>query len=690
MHKIQRQGLDVPRRTATYEPLNSDLFKLTLSKENKAEIFEHGLSKLNQSQNEASSVLQNLANWDPSTRSLFVPRSASTILDTPFRLIFPNADISSFTETGFYVRQYIAVSYCWRSKDFLPEGYKRHGSWPVSKPFVDAIISDKNHPRVGIWMDQLCIDQTSADDKQRSVAAMDIIYRSCIRLLVLLEDVFLDEQEAALSKKYDQYNPSKSRYDPAWRPPLEERAVFLSFYSKVNAARWWERAWCFHEFNVNEPWSEKRQINEIHNATFVVNGPAGSTVKIKWRTLHYVMACILPDSDADQARGQEHFAGVDVGDRASGWKGSLMARHNSASKKGCMHLEDKLSIMINMCGLGLAYQGHAIKSRDEILYISALLALAAGETYPLTMFDGRAILKLNDKPTWFQRNFITDDVTIPRFKIGGLHGCHRISTQEIELDMIFLPPPATWTNVTDDNLQMTNEIFPNIIATTQPATCGPVYEALLSKGRSDIDLDKPRRRFLAGCIMNGHTFTARLWAQLKADVVRPIYNQLLFQDFAANPSLRVAAQRFMAQLLPASTLLGIPPPSMFTFEDAHLFLTWITDPRSMYYICIYTYRIQCAIDCSGAFTTGAQSNEHFYDGPFEELQAAVPTDLLEATCIPLRIWLLRPVKDQGRMRRWRLVGKAMILGEPNLMAEAEAGEGRDDVMVEIRRVIVGG
>ena len=100
----------------------------------------------------------------------------------------------------------MAVSNCWRSKDFLLEGYERYGSWPVSKPFVDAIISEKNHPRVGIWMDELCIDQVSSEDKRQSVAAMDIIYRSCIRLLVLLEDVFLNEAEVSLYLKYDPSN----------------------------------------------------------------------------------------------------------------------------------------------------------------------------------------------------------------------------------------------------------------------------------------------------------------------------------------------------------------------------------------------------------------------------------------------------------------------------------------------------
>lgn len=670
------------RCTATLEPLGEDLFKLTLSKENIADIFEYGLIKLNRSQDEAATLLDNLTRWDLHVRSLFVARSASTILDTPFRLIYPNSDLPSFEKTGLYVRQYMAVSYCWRSEDFLPRGYERHGSWPVSKPFVDAIISEKNHPRVGIWMDQLCIDQTSPTDKQKCVAAMDIIYKSCIRLLVLLEDVHLDEQEIALSKKYD---PSKLQaFDPAWRPPAAEQSVFRSFRTKVNAARWWGRAWCFHEFNVNEPWDNMRQGNEIHNATFIMNGPDGSTVKMKWYTLHYIIG-LAPS----EGPGHDTFVTFNAGDQEPGYRGSVIARHNAVSQKGCLLQQDKLSIMINMCGLALAYQGKTIESTDELSYISSLLALAVGEIYPLIMFNGGAVPTLLGKPSWFQRHFF-EDVSIPRFKVEGLRGIHRISTGEIEMDMIFLPSPATWIGVEDDELQSTYKIFPEIIETTRTATYGPISAKLPRHGEPDADLDKPRRRFLAGCITYGYTFTARLWAQLEHDVVRPNYNQGSFEHLKPNPSLRPAAKELIAQLLPVSGLLGIPVPSMFTLEDAHLFLTWLTDRRSMLYMGVYTWRIQCTINSTGAFTTGAQFNAHFQDGPFEEVRAALPTDLVDATCIPLRLWLLRPLKVGDAIVKWRLVGKAMLLGEPDLRKEAEMSKGRNDAVVEVRRVIVSG
>lgn len=682
MSNVPRVTLTFPPRAARYDQLDEELFRLTLSEENKEEIFEYGLEKLSQSQQEASFVLQNLERWDPHTRSMFSRRSSTTILKTPFRLVFPNPDLASFDGSCLYVRQYMAVSYCWRSEDFLPEGYERDGSWPISRPFVDAIISEKNHPRVGIWMDQLCIDQTSTADKQSSVAAMDVIYRSCIRLLVLLEDVTLDAQEAALCERYD---PSRVRFERGWTPPVSERAIFDSFHDKVHKARWWQRAWCFHEFNVNEPWSDRRQSNEIHNATFIMNGPGKTILKIKWWTLHYIMASATPLSSIP-----EILTPIDMGDREPGWRSSLMARHNGLIRKGCMNLEDKLSIMINMCGLGLAYHGPALSEPNEVLYISALIALAAGEVYPLTMFNGRTTFRLSDRPTWFQRHIAADDISIPRFRPGELYGIHRISVHEIELDMIFLPPPAVWQKVRDGDLKPTFDIFPDVIATTSPATHGEVDKSITSASLPDDDLDKPRRSFLAGCILNGHAFTAGLWTQLKRDVVGPNYNQGLFKDLAADPSLYSAANRLLTHLFPISKLLSIPAPPTFTLDDAHLFLTWLTDPRSMYYISVYTYRIQCTMDGEEAFTTGAQANEQFHDGPAEELRAAVPTDLLTATCIPLRVWFLRPCQSGDVVSSWRLVGKAMLLGESDLMAEARASQGKEGAVVKLKRAIVGG
>jgi hypothetical protein len=677
-------------KNATYKQIDEDLFELTLSTDNKAELFEEGISQLSRSSTESTSILEGLNIWNPSDASRFVPRSSATILNTPFRLIFPNSALPSFDETGLYVRQYLAISYCWHSDEFLPTGYERYGSWPISRPFVEAILGDKDHPREGIWMDQLCIDQSSSIDKGKSVAAMDVIYRSCIRLVILLEDVFLNEREAALHEKYD---PTKMEFQRTWHPEEDEKEVFASFYNKVNAARWWKRAWCLHEFSVNDPWTDKRQCNNVHNATFILNGPEGSTVKIKWFNLQLIMGSALfilsnaQNNILNTFNAQYIFSGVERGHEWNGnRRSSLMARHSGVMQTGSTYLSDRLRVIMNMCGLGLAYVGDELATDDNVLYLSALLALALGETYPLSMFNPQSVV-LDNQPTWLCRGVGPGDTSMPAFNRGRANGIHRISTQEIELDMICFNLP--WDFVKDEDLKATYMVFPDTIPTTEPDrhVSSPSQESTTSS-YSDDALDTRRRRFLAGCITNGYSFTSRLWAQLEREVVVPNYNAGVFRDLAPNPSLHNAASELIDQLLPVSSLLCIPSPSAFTLDDAHLFLTWLTDPRSVYYIGAHTPRLCYTTDSDRAFVTALHTNEHFDDGPAEELQVAVPTDLLNATCMALRVWILRPAKGEDKSNKWRLVGKALLLGEPDLMQEAKLCSGQQDAAVVMKGKLV--
>ena len=98
----------------------------------------------------------------------------------------------------------------------------------------------------------------------------------------------------------------------------------------------------------------------------------------------------------------------------------------------------------------------------------------------------------------------------------------------------------------------------------------------------------------------------------------------------------------------------------------------------------------CSLGGDHAFMTSMHVNEHFDDGPAEELKFAIPTDVLDSTCMALRIWVLRPQPGEGQTR-WRLVGKALLLGEPELLLKAESIGDYKGALVEVRkRMTVGG
>ncbi|EFQ91739.1 hypothetical protein P3342_008442 [Pyrenophora teres f. teres] len=688
-------------RDADIEYIGDNLFRLCLTRENKAEIFEHGMSKLDQGQHEAELMLKNLTAWCPHVASQFSPRSSATILDTPFRLIFPNEHRNGF-DNGLYVRQYLAISYCWHADHFPYPQYTPHDHWPFSKPIVDAILEAKGHHREGIWIDQICIDQNDSVDKQKSVAAMDVIYRSCRRLLILLEDVELTDAEARLSEVYNLHTTASDR---SWLPGHEARADFLSFYKKVNKARWWTRAWCLHEFNTNEPWTDRRQCDLQRNAMFIMHGPDSSTVKMEWMNLQLIMSAALDLLSIEAKFGTMYFEGwaiftgfinqdaSRVGDDNTIWRPSIMSGHNGVAQKGCQNPADRISIMLNMGERALAYIGEALNNREEVLYISALLALAAGESYPLSMMGGKPFT-LNGRDSWLSRGITSGDTVIPRFRLGGVQSIHQISEQEIELDLIFFNRPSIIV-YDEDNLAPTYNVFPGIIPITYPqmhvAEDVPESQSPYSpETQSASDNDQYRRRFLAACILNGYDFTARLWEQLKREVVKPNYNQGAHKDLAPNQALRIPAQRLLEEL-GTSTAENTPQPSVFNLEEATFFLTWVTDPRSMYYVSFtLPLRVQCTIDGRQAMMTSMLRNENYNGGSLEELRVAIPADLVGVGCIPLRFWILRPVNDDGNTVRWKIAAKAMLLGEPDLMEELRLNGDKDDAAITIKRSIVEG
>ena len=680
---------DPSHRYAIHNPLGPSFFQLTLSSANKAEIFAAALSELDKNQSQTSVIVKNLQKWNPEAASRFGLRSTSTVLSTPFRLLYPNCDLHSFKETGLYARQFLSISYCWRSPELPTEGYERHDIWPIKKSIVDAVLAEKDHPRVGIWIDQICIDQSSTLDKQLSIAAMDIIYRSCMRLVVLLEDVLLTEQEIQLVQKYD---ISQRPYNGGWKFESSEIETLMSFYEKVNAARWWSRAWCFHEMGVHRPWSERRQTDHRFNATFILCGPNDTTVKMKWTNLILLMSRamhVLPNAQV-WWKGLATFSGtIEPEDQDKGWSGSIMARHNAISTTGCSFLQDRISILINLCGLGLTYKGPPLDTEEELLYLSSLLALAAGDLYPLSMMN-RQPMMLEGKPTWISKHN-WNETALPGYKIGSMEGIHRVEEGEIEMDMLFLDVPLY--SIKEKDLRPTYDIFPCTITTTHPASKRPEAEGQVASNQafSDEESDIPRRRFLAGCILNGYMFTGRLWEQIKRDIVGPKYNAGNKKDLSFNPAFRSAAKAFLAHLVPVSTLLGIAQPSPATLDDATLFLTWLTDPRSMYYIGFLIRRVPCTMRWDSAFITSLTFNEFFYEEPDREIQVAVPTHLLKTSCVSLRVWILRPAKGDQVKEKWRIVGKALLLGEPDLLAEATESARKPGAKVILReRTVVGG
>ncbi|KAG6357497.1 hypothetical protein INS49_013374 [Diaporthe citri] len=685
------------------EQVSKDLFVLTLTRRNKSNLLAEGIDRLDSGREEAGLILYNLQTWAPDVAERFQPRTSDVILDTPFRLICSSPSGIPF-DGAFAIRQYLAISYSWHSTDWNCPGTPHSapepgGLWPIGKRFADAILGLRGHPREGIWMDQICIDQDNDDEKQRAIACMDIVYKSCRRLVVLLEDVELTDDEVALCRRYDvpdlRFNIGAQRTD-------SETAVLISLFDKVARARWWKRAWCFHEFVVGEPWSNKRH-QEVHNTVFVLGHGVDKTISIQWLTLHSILATVVIEVDHDTPDSvyvSPILSGLDdrtsplrdSPDRKAGaTRASFMGRFNSVAQTKCLKAGDRLSVCINLLGLGLAYVRGEEPTEDEVYYLAVMLALAAGEKAPLS-FAYVEPLMLGGTQSWLMRPITATDTTLRKFTLGDMEGIHSISPDRLELDLVFFR--HSFESPTEEELSKTFTVFPDAIKSTPPPLkrIGPNP---MQGHRPDEELEKPRRQFLASVIAGGRGLASRLWAQLERDVVKYNYNTGIFADFQSNQDLRSSAESLM-KLLTCDGLKEDNSEDNFTVEAALAFLTWITDPRSIYWISWSTSRAACSRDGEQALTTGFSATKNFWSMITDEttpVVVAVPTDLLEVDCSLTRAWVLVQVGGEQEEVAWKVVAKCLLLGNTDLAKEVRKTENGEhsEAAVELkkRQVVLG-
>lgn len=680
--------------------VSDNLFVLSLTRHNKSNLFSQGIDRLDSGREEADLILRNLQSWASEVAERFHPRTSDVILDTPFRLICSSPTGVPF-DGAFVIRQYLAISYSWHSEEWgwpgTPHsGPEPGGLWPIGKRFSDAILGLRGHPREGIWMDQICIDQDDDQEKQRAIACMDIIYKSCRRLVVLLEDVELTDDEVALCKKYD---VPEIRWHIAARPGEAETAILISVFDKVARARWWKRAWCFHEFVVGEPWSDKRH-QEMYNTVFVLGHETDRTITVKWLTLQSILAEVIvkvnhhsPDSKfvSPILSGLDHRTSplLDSPDRKAGAiKSSFMARFNGVAQTDCSLAGDRLSVCINLLGLGLAYKRVKEPTVDEAYYLAVMLALAAGEKTPLS-FASMESLVHGGSQSWLMRPVTATDTTLRKFILGDIKGIHSIKGDQMEIDLVFFEHP--FENNTDEELNRTYTVFPDTIKSTSPPL---KYEwsSSVEKYRPDEEMEKSRRQFLAGVIAGGRGLARRLWAQLERDVVKFNYNTGVFADFQGNPDLRSNAEIFM-KLLSCNGPSADSCKDDLTLETALSLLTWITDPRSIYWISWRTLRAPCSRDGEQVLMTGFSSTKNFKSFDEDTLRTAkiaVPTDLLGTDCSLTRAWVLVQVGDGQGQVAWKVIAKCLLLGETNLAVESRSMENgqRSAAVVELERQVV--
>jgi hypothetical protein len=174
---------------------------VVFSEPNKRQLLSSASSEIlnEKAVNAAAAIRERLSQLRPSMETQFFLKQ-DAVSDLVLRMICsppppPRTDILSF----------IAVSCCWHSQEWSVSyvAGPMSPSWRISQSMVESVMAHRQSPEAGVWLDQLCITQTDENEKKIAVGAMDIIYRSARRLIILIEDVTLTEEEEESALTYD-------------------------------------------------------------------------------------------------------------------------------------------------------------------------------------------------------------------------------------------------------------------------------------------------------------------------------------------------------------------------------------------------------------------------------------------------------------------------------------------------------
>lgn len=107
-------------------------------------------------------------------------------------------------------------------------------------------------PSLGIWCDQLCIDQQDLAEKAVSIGLMDGVYRSARIVCMVIDDIEFSEQEPDYLRAYasqfashlpenpyqDDGEEDVRRNEMVIPPTLLRHPILKELYSRLASAQW--------------------------------------------------------------------------------------------------------------------------------------------------------------------------------------------------------------------------------------------------------------------------------------------------------------------------------------------------------------------------------------------------------------------------------------------------------------------
>ena len=361
------------------------------------------------------------------------------------------------------IDSFLALSYTWHSPAWRPHPSIALPSQVADGPLTPAMwaaLLAQLQDHESFWIDQLCINQSSESEKIAAIASMDLVYQCARKVVIALEDIALFSAEVNSMFLYAKSDMSRNQISE------NDRDRLASAFVKIVAARWFDRAWCLHEFLVGRRHVFLIPVCQQDNPMTFTSSTA-RILRVDGPFLVQVYHIFLEQDTKHQNTGlvsplySGHFTGIALDnirrfflrlravqfDEVFGTEGSMEDRSymhmfyevfsHSASYKA-----DKISIILNTMRSGLYLKDPTIISDEQCVWLVSLIAMAAGDVTVLTTngplsIDGGEQSMKNKK--WIRVPSSKDQTrppgvhSIPRTNINS-----KIVADGLELDVLFL------------------------------------------------------------------------------------------------------------------------------------------------------------------------------------------------------------------------------------------------------------
>lgn len=362
-------------------PAHLQRFQLMdVSEDNKLALLRNDSAAFPEAIDEAKSLLSEIERLCPDEAQQFGLKK-DIIGSVPFKLLHEPASQSGndATGVGMHFESYITLSYCWRCADWTPTedlGDVAPG-WPISRRMLRSLLQQRRALNEGIWVDERCINQDDASEKSHAISAMDLIYKRARLVVVAIEDVSFSEAEALVIQRF--VADAEADADGDDGSPLGDEVLF-QILVKLASARWFQRAWCSHEFQVSNDLvfllATENDILELpilvlqNLATIAFKNarPAEARNELM-RATSFI--CQLIWRSTERSRGGRSY-------------GTIKTDFSTIDRLKCNVETDKISISLNIAGLQVYYKGRR-QTKDQCRWLLAIITLCTGDA---TVFGG--------------------------------------------------------------------------------------------------------------------------------------------------------------------------------------------------------------------------------------------------------------------------------------------------------------